>query len=145
MAEKQTSIADVVLRGIMVGGFLIMLFVVAAMVLAPLGKVGRQPTKAERWREGRLDRSRHVELSDVVTLAQQTPAATSASSFSRMAQLAAARDHEGLNQMVLRGEAFMLQPGTRCRKIGLGFFRNEVRVLSGPKAGRTCFVSRDLL
>jgi len=156
MAEKQTPIADVVLRGIMVGGGLIMLFVLTAMVLAPLAKVGRQPTKAERWREGRLDgrqrkvarshtSNQHVKIGEVAVIRVDTCGGTTAGSHDRMTQLLAAKDFRGVGQMVLRGEVVMLKQGTRVRKIGWGLFSNEVRVLDGPVTGRACFVAREFL
>lgn len=59
--------------------------------------------------------------------------------------LAVAKDDRGIALMVLRGQAFLAEPGTLVHIIDRGFDRRRVRVLEGPTENQDGWVSTAFL
>lgn len=66
-------------------------------------------------------------------------------SHSRLIELAAAMDKQGILQMILRGKVFMVKGGTQARVLQTGFRTYEIRVTEGPQDGKGGIVSREFV
>ncbi len=73
------------------------------------------------------------------------PVAISQVAYDRGCDLAAAKDYDGIEQLLTAGLWYNLDAGTRCRVIDAGFTNSEVRLLDGPHAGEAVFVNADLI
>lgn len=51
--------------------------------------------------------------------------------FEALTKAAAAKDNEGMAELLLRGRVFSVPSGTRVRMIDIGLFKSEVRILDG--------------
>lgn len=59
----------------------------------------------------------------------------------RFVKLSAANDLVGINDMIAGQRVWLVASGTRCLAIDPGVFTSEVRLLDGPRAGQSGFVS----
>jgi hypothetical protein len=61
----------------------------------------------------------------------------------RLDKLIAAKDTDGVAQLLAAGRVLMMPARTRVRILDPGIFTTEVRILNGPHAGRSGFISTD--
>jgi hypothetical protein len=66
--------------------------------------------------------------------------ATSEDNYDRQMQLLAANDREGWQEMVAKHQIMLVDSGTKCRIIDVGFSKDEVRILEGDFSGESGFV-----
>lgn len=82
---------------------------------------------------------RAARTGEVTTAAMKVLGGRTEADLARIYQLGNAGDETGLKRMALQGQAVLLDEGTQVRVLG-GVSPVEVRVESGPHAGKSCFV-----
>lgn len=80
------------------------------------------------------------DVGDIVSLAESNLCSDRATN-TRLAQLAVARDYVGINLLVMTGKVIQISEGTRAKIINQSLFTTEVRIMSGPHAGRSGFIA----
>lgn len=77
------------------------------------------------------------------SLWRDTPATINQEVYKRMMDLAVAGDDSGIETLMAAGLAFSVTKGTQVRVIDLGIFTTEIKVESGPYAGRYFIVATE--
>ena len=77
------------------------------------------------------------------SLAKDTSAAINETVYSRMLDLAVAGDDSGIATLRATGLVVYLPEDTQVRVINLGIFTTEIKVESGPHAGRYFIVATE--
>lgn len=96
------------------------------------------PTAAERLRVGEEGILR-------VEGQEQVLVATSKENLDKVVKALVAKDTEGLAQMVLAGEAFLVDSGTKVRVIDTALGVRQVRIFDGGTLGRTGWVPMEFV
>lgn len=106
----------------------------------------RQQEEAERKREAAKPK-RVIGAGELGYLASEGPVFVGATeeAENRLTKLAVAKDKEGILQMVVEGEAALLQSRTQVRIIDQGMLVTEVRILEGDYAGKSVFVPSEFI
>jgi hypothetical protein len=71
---------------------------------------------------------------------QLVQAGATSAAYDRLVQLQTANDNEGIARMALAGQVMLIEDGTKCRIIGIGFFSYEIRLLNGDYSGKSGFI-----
>lgn len=69
---------------------------------------------------------------------------TTRDAHSQFVRFAVARDEHGFSELLLNGQAFAVEHGTRVRVLG-GITVREVRVIEGPMTGRRGYISSEFI
>lgn len=108
--------------------------------------------RACRSTEAGAGASAHIEslsVGDTVTLAERCSGAVSVDAYNRWCAIGTAKDSLGEDSMKRSGEVIILTPGTEVKVLDLhASILNElaqVRVYSGPHAGRSVLIRRGAL
>lgn len=77
------------------------------------------------------------------SISRDAPAAINQQVYSRLRDLAVAGDIPGIDALIAAGMSVTLSEGTQVRVIDLGIFTTEIKVESGPHAGRYFIVATE--
>lgn len=72
------------------------------------------------------------------------PVAVDEKAYEAMMNAAAVKDDQGITNLILAGRVFTVSNSTKVQVISPGFLKAQVRILEGPKAGRSGWVPTEL-
>ncbi len=98
--------------------------------------------------ERNLDNKEHLEIGSVAETtspANQIICASTQENYKQFMKYVSANDRTGADNMLARGQLFMIETGTEVKVIQATFNGIEVRVQEGPHKDKTAWISLEFL